>query len=306
MMDLERIAPELHKPVKAISRMPVPLNNRLGRAIIRRLGGVVSSTLEEGVSVEHVHDADVYVFRPAQCKSSAALLWIHGGGYVLGSPKQDYALCSQVAAELGVVVVATAYRLSPEHPFPAPLDDCHAAWNWMIASADSLGIDKNRIAVGGQSAGGGLAAGLVHRLHDEGGVQPVAQWLLCPMIDDRTATDRNLDAVGHRVWNNRLNRIGWTAYLGREPGGADVPPLAAPARRTDLSGLPPAFIGVGSVDLFVEEDRVHAERLRAAGVPCEYLEVEGAPHGFEAWASETRMAKDYLAEARRWLAGHLS
>ncbi|MCE7795841.1 alpha/beta hydrolase [Sphingobium sufflavum] len=236
-----------------------------------------------------------------QAGLGGALLWIHGGGYVISGPAQDDAFCIAVAREQGLVVVSVDYRLAPEHPFPAPLVDCHSAWTWMQAQAVALGIDPARIAIGGQSAGGGLAAALVQQVHDEGGPQPVAQWLFCPMIDDRTAARIDLDQIGHRLWSNRNNRTGWEAYLGREPGAVDPPPYAAAARRTDLAGLPPAWIGVGTVDLFCEEDRVFADRLREADVDVTFRLVDGAPHGFESWASGTDIAQAYLVEARAWL-----
>ena len=136
----------------------------------------------------------------------------------------------------------------PEHPYPAALD-AHAAWTWLRGHAAA-----ERIVVGGQSAGGGLAAALVQRLYDEG-ERPRAQWLFCPMLDDRTAARRGLDDAGHRVWDNRLNRFGWRAYLGTEPGAPGVPPYAVPARRDDVAGLPDTWIGVGDIDLFHDEAR---------------------------------------------------
>jgi acetyl esterase/lipase len=211
--------------------------------------------------------------------------------------------------------VSVEYRKAPEHPFPAALDDCNAGWEWLQRNAVSLGISPARVAIGGQSAGGGLAAALVQRLHDAqstageptagepiaGGPQPIAQWLFCPMLDDRTAARLELDRVGHRVWNNRANRFGWSSYLGTTPGSPAVPPYAVPARREDLTGLPPAWIGVGDIDLFHEEDRAYAERLRAAGVEATLHVVPGAPHGFEAWAPKTNLSRAYVGSALDWL-----
>jgi acetyl esterase/lipase len=198
-------------------------------------------------------------------------------------------------------VVSAEYRLAPENPCPAAIDDCHTAWTWLRERAASLGVDPARVAVGGQSAGGGLAAALVQRLHDEVGPQPLAQWLFCPMLDDRTAARRDLDRVGHLVWNNRLNHFGWRAYLAAEPGVSKVPRYAVPARRGDLSGLPPAWIGVGDIDLFHDEDRAYAEQLRADGVETQFEVVPGGPHGFEAWGRDTEVGRTYLAAARTWL-----
>ncbi len=220
---------------------------------------------------------------------------------MIGCAAQDDRFCANSARELGIVVVSPEYRLAPEFPFPDPLDDCYAAWHWFQKSAGQLNIDKTRIAVGGQSAGGGLAASLAQRLHDAGGIQPVAQWLFCPMLDDRTAARRELDAVGYRVWDNRQNRSGWRAFLRTEPGAERVPEYAVAARRPDLRGLPPAWIGVGDIELFFDEDRTYADRLSAAGVDCTLDIIPGAPHGFESFAPHTSLAQDYLSRARDWL-----
>jgi acetyl esterase/lipase len=259
------------------------------------------------VTLEHAKAGRVplCLYRPAERRSGAALFWIHGGGYLIGRPAQDDRFCAEVAAQLGIMVVSVGYRLAPEHPFPAPLEDCHAGWAWLQRAAPSLGIDPRRVAIGGQSAGGGLAACLVHKVQDEGPGKAAAQWLFCPMLDDRTAARRDLDAIGHRLWGNADNAVGWRAYLAAEPGGVSVPPCAVAARREDLARLPPAWIGVGDVDLFAEEDRAYAERLSRAGVKTTFVTVPGAPHGFEAWAPHTEIARRFLVGARDWLADAL-
>ncbi|GAA5026623.1 alpha/beta hydrolase [Microbacterium fluvii] len=260
----------------------------------------------EGVTREFValgEGSGAHVFRPA-APSGAALLWIHGGGMVIGAAAQDHARCGELAADLGLVVVSAEYRLAPEHPYPAPLDDCHSAWEWLLAHAADLGVAPSRIAIGGQSAGGGLAAGLVLRVHDEGGVQPAAQWLFCPMLDDRTAADRSRDGIRHFLWNNRSNLAGWNAYVGKA-GAARVPAYAAPSRRDDLAGLPAAWVGTGDVELFFDEDRAYAERLLAAGVDTTLDVVHGGPHAFESLAPGTSVARKYNARARAWLAAAL-
>ncbi len=310
MIALSRVAPELRKETRIMS-VPLPFGSAWGRALLRRLFALVPEVKQDAVRIDTPTGTPVplRVYTPWERKGderdSGALLWIHGGGYIIGGVKQDDSFCIAAAQELGIVVVSVGYRLAPEHSFPLPLDDCHAAWTWMEKQAVALGIDPARIAIGGQSAGGGLAAALVQRVHDEGGPQPVAQWLFCPMIDDRTAARTDLDAIGHRLWNNCNNRTGWHAYLGQEPGASDWPPYAAPARMADVSGLPPAWIGVGDIDLFHAEDCTYAERLRDAGVDVTLRIVEGAPHGFESWAADSDMAQAYLAEARAWLGGRL-
>ncbi len=224
---------------------------------------------------------------------------------MIGSARMNDRLCGETAHQLGVTIVSVDYRLAPKHPFPAAIDDSHSAWGWLIAHAAELGVDVDRIAVGGQSAGGGLAACLAQRLHDEG-ERVVAQWLFCPMLDDRTAADRAHDATGHFVWNNRSNLAGWSSYLGAAPGAASVPPYAVAARRDDLSGLPPAWIYTSDIELFYDEDVSYARRLQDAGVEVTLDVVAAAPHGFEAWATDTPLAQQLFANARSWLGTKLS
>ncbi|MCX6465945.1 MAG: alpha/beta hydrolase [Pseudonocardiales bacterium] len=300
------VAPPLRRALRLVP--PLRIRSPWARRLVRAGSRLIPSTAVRGVTVVVPDDAHpgVRVHLPGTRTSDAALLWIHGGGLVIGSAVQDDRHCSATARDLGMPVVAVEYRLAPEHPFPAALDDCHAGWRWLAEHAATLGVDPARVAVGGQSAGGGLAAALVHRLHDGGGVAPAAQWLFCPMLDDRTAARRELDGAGHRVWDNTLNRFGWASYLGVEPGAPQVPAGAVPARRDDLAGLPPTWIGVGDIDLFHDEDLAYAERLRAAGVPVRVDVVRGAPHGFESWAPDTDLARDFVAGARRWLRAELA
>jgi acetyl esterase/lipase len=211
-------------------------------------------------------------------------------------------LCLSTAERLGVVIVSVNYRFAPEHPFPAAHDDVRTGWLWFLEHAAEWGVDPRRIAVGGESAGGGLAASLVHRLHDDGGVQPAAQWLFAPMLDDRTAARRELDEERHFVWDNLANHEGWSGYLGAEPGMADPPRYAVPARRTDLDRLPPTYLAYGDIELFAAEDRAYADALEAAGVPVTTDVVAGAPHGFENWAHGTAVAQAVTARAQSWLA----
>ena len=304
-MELDRVAPELRGPMRMAGAPGI--EHRLGRRLISAGLAVMPSGKVDSVVLEKrsASGRDLRVHRPHVARSSAAFLWIHGGGYVLGRAVLNDRLCGEIARELGITVVATEYRKAPEHPFPAALDDCHAAWTWLQREAASLAIDPARVAIGGQSAGGGLAAALAQRLDDEGGIQPVGQLLFCPMLDDRTAARLELDAVDHFVWNNRKNRFGWRSYLGAEPGTGTVPPYAVPARRDDVAGLPPAWIGVSEIELFHGEDIAYAERLRAAGVPTELDVVADAPHGFESWAPDTAIARQHQARASGWLRGIL-
>lgn len=257
----------------------------------------------EGVRLEVLNENQppLRVYHPEIKKTNGALLWIHGGGYIIGSAGLDDRFCALTARELGMIVVSVDYRLAPDFAFPVPLEDCFAAWNWLQQSAGSLGVDPKKIIAGGGSAGGALAACLVQRVHDAGGNKALGQWLFCPMIDDRTALRRDLTGLKHPVWNNSQNALAWRFYLNAEPGEENLPRYSVPARREDLRGLPPAWIGVGDVDLFYEEDRKFADRLIAAGVDVEFESVPGGPHGFVAWAFDTEFTQDHIAKAHRWL-----
>ncbi|OBK81353.1 alpha/beta hydrolase [Mycolicibacter heraklionensis] len=231
--------------------------------------------------------AGVRVFRPPNraADPGPALLWIHGGGYVIGTAAQDDRLCRRFSAELGATVASVDYRLAPQNPYPAALEDCWAA---LTRLAELPGVDPARIAIGGASAGGGLAAALAQLAADRGEVSPVLQLLVYPMLDDRSAA---LPAnSGYRLWNPRSNLFGWTAYLG----DAD-PQVAVPARRADLSGLAPAWIGVGTLDLFHDEDLAYAQRLRQAGVPCKVETVRGAFHGFDLLMPKVAVSRAFFA-----------
>lgn len=215
--------------------------------------------------------------RPDRPRDSAALLWIHGGGYVSGTAGQSTQRCRRWARRENVLVASVDYRLAPEHPFPAGLDDCFAALAWLHENAAALRIDPSRIAVGGDSAGGGLAACLAQRAHDAG--LPVAfQLLVYPMLDDRTCLRTPPTGVGELLWTPASNRFGWASYLGHEPG-AEAPDYAVAARRERLAGLAPAWIGVGSIDLFAAEGAAYAARLAEAGVPTAFELVEDFYHG---------------------------
>ena len=229
-----------------------------------------------------------------------AVLWIHSGGMILGSPQFEAPFSGRLAHELGAIVVSPDYRLAPEHPFPAALDDCMATLRWMLASADELGIDPQRIAVAGGSAGGGLSAAVAQRSHDER-IPLRAQVLIYPMLDDRTALREDHGRRGQFMWTPAGIKYAWTAYLGREPRMSDAPEYAAPARRTDLAGLPPAWIGVGDLDSLYEESVGYAEQLKACGVPCELITVPGMYHGADLVASKAASMREFC----RSYVGHL-
>ncbi|WP_046319742.1 alpha/beta hydrolase [Mycobacterium sp. UM_Kg1] len=232
-----------------------------------------------------------------------AVLMLHGGGMIVGSALLELSTYGRLARELDAVIVAPDYRLAPENPFPAALDDCMATLSWMRERAVTLGIDPDRIAVAGFSAGGGLAAAVAQRCHDEGlGLR--AQALVYPMLDDRTVL-RDSGGRGRLVWTPESNRFAWTAYLGRAPRMTDAPPYAAPARRANLSGLAPAWIGVGDLDLFYAEDLAYAHTLRACGVPCELLTVAGMYHAADGYAPRSAVAAAFMSSLRDHLRTYL-
>ena len=275
-MALDAFHPDLHLAARLLPRGAI--GPRMLRPV-RIAGGLMARKPPKDVRVEAVGPISVRVHRPPSSQSELpALLWVHGGGYVLGTAAQEDAVCRRFAQEVGIVVASVEYRLAPEHKFPVPLDDCHAALVWL---ARQPYVDPGRIAVGGASAGGGLAAGLALLALERGEVAPAFQLLSYPMLDDRTATRTDIDETDFRLWNNKANRFGWQSYTGLAPGSSEISGLAAPARYEDLSGLPPAWIGVGTLDLFCDEDRSYAGRLRAAGVQCDLEIVEGAFHGFD-------------------------
>ena len=210
---------------------------------------------------------------------SKAVLYLHGGGYVIGTYDMDGATLDRWCLELGVVGVSVQYRLAPETPYPGPIDDCYAALQWAYEHAAELGVDRDAIGVYGLSAGGGLAAALALLARDRGKVPLAFQLLDCPMLDDRGGTP-SIRARGLRMWKADSNEFGWRSYLGRRYGTDDVPPYAAAARATDLSGLPPSCIVVGAIDGFRDEDVDYASRLNQAGVPCELHVIAGLPHAY--------------------------
>jgi acetyl esterase/lipase len=209
------------------------------------------------------------------------ILHVHGGGYILGDADMTGPTDEAYALKLGAVVVSVDYRLAPETPYPGPVEDCYAGLAWLHAEAERLGVDRSRIAVTGESAGGGLAAALVLLARERGEIPIAFQHLVFPMLDDRTVVDPDPSPYfGEFIWPPAANRFGWTSLLGAEPGGPDISPFAAPARATDLSGLPPTYIICGALDLFLEENLDYARRLMRAGVDTELHVYPGAPHGF--------------------------
>ncbi len=253
------------------------------------------------VVVDETRGVIVRVHRPQGSTGPRPCVFsIHGGGYIIGNRDMDDAKLGRWAEHLGVIGVSVEYRLAPEVPYPGPLDDCYDALVWVFEHADELSIDRDRVGVAGVSAGGGLAAALAIRARDSGGPALAFQLLECPMLDDRQHTHSSrLDDLP--IWNRHANTFGWQSYLGARYGTDDVPPTAAPARADDLTGLPPAFVAVGSIDGFHDEDLDYATRLNRASVPTEVHVYPGAPHGFQLFEGSAvtvqaaRDADDWLA-----------
>ncbi len=225
-----------------------------------------------------------------------AVLHIHGGGFILGRMQDTFVASQQLSEELDCVVVEVEYRLSPETVFPGPLEDCHTALVWLHANAAELGVNSSSIAVMGESAGGGMAAMLAIAARDRGSVPLCYQVLIYPMLDDRTGTTRRVPPfIGTIGWNEAGNAVGWSSLMGVPAGSDRVPIGAVPARTSDLSGLPPTFIGVGAIDLFVDENIAYAQRLIAHAVPTQLLVVPGAYHGFDFIAPLSRASRTFIA-----------
>jgi len=235
----------------------------------------------------------IYVIN-AGGKDRPAILHTHGGGFVMGSAASEIPGKQTMARELDCVVVTVEYTLAPEATYAVSTAQNYAALKWLHANAASLGVDRARIAVMGESAGGGLAAMLAIAARDRGEVPVMFQCLVYPMLDDRTGSTRMPPwPIGQLAWDAPANRFGWRSFLGRAPGTAGVPAAAVPARTASLRGLPPAFIGVGSIDLFVDEDIAYAKRLIDAGIPTELTIVPGAFHGFDGAGASTSIGKEF-------------
>lgn len=240
------------------------------------------------------------IYRPRDAQLPLPCIYhIHGGGYVGGSAGQLEPLHRVAAHELDCVIVSVDYRLAPENPYPAGIEDCYAGLAWTFANAGALGVDASRIGVMGESAGGGLAAALALLARDRGAYKLAFQHLIYPMLDDRTciATTPN-PVAGEFIWTPHNNRFGWTSLLGGAPGAADVSPYAAPARATDLAGLPRTFIACPTLDLFIDEDIGYASRLMRAGVPVELHVYAGGFHGFDIFGGEAPISVRARADSR--------
>jgi len=244
----------------------------------------------------------VLTYRPVRSDSPLpVILHIHGGGFVMGAPEMKDVENRLFASELKCAIYSVDHRLAPEAPHPGPVEDIYSVFLWLHANASQLGLDPARIGIKGESGGGGFAAGAALYARDRQGPKFAFQHLIYPMIDDRSAVRKDLHpCVGEFVWTQENNYFGWRSLLGAEPGSAGVSPYAAAARAADVSGLPPTYISVGGLDLFLEENLTYADRLSRAGVPVEFHLYPRAPHGFYR-APNARVTKQAERDTREAL-----
>ncbi|MGZ4201875.1 MAG: alpha/beta hydrolase [Thermoleophilaceae bacterium] len=317
---LERVDPELRDGLAAFEAIELTGNELRGDHIgtVRRLAReTAASVLAESPPNDRVlredreapgpnGDVRVRLYRPAEATEALpCLVWIHGGGMVFGAPEQDELGLDALAEQVPCVVASVEYRLAPEHPYPTPLEDCYAALLWVAETADELGVDPTRIAVGGGSAGGNLATAVALLARDRGGPAPVFQLLVYPMLDDRCATASMAEFPDSLSWTLEHTRAGWDALLGERAGGDGVDGYAAPARADDLSGLPPTLIQVGDIDVFRDEDIHYATRLLRAGVSAELHVYPGVYHAADFLVPEARSSVRMSEERIEALRGAL-
>lgn len=295
---------EFHPDLKLARFIPKPGGGPRVTRMVRRLkvpaARVPHDMRVENIAVPGRGDSPLTrlrVYRPTRLDGATpALLWMHGGGYFMGNVEQDDRRCMAIARELGITVAAVSYRLAPEHVAPAALDDAYACLSYLCENSAALDVDPTRIALGGTSAGGGLTAGLALLAHDRGEYQPVFQLMAYPVLDDRSALRRDRDDRNVRLYTADGHLLTWRWYLGTEPGGPDVSEYAAPARRADVSGLPPAWIGVCTFDVLHDEGVDYARRLNDAGVPCDLHVVQGGFHGFDVLFPRTQVTRTFRDE----------
>ena len=308
---MERLDPELVAPLEGfLGALGGGLDLENIAATRAMLDSIVAAINAEAPAIEGVEtedrqvpgpagapDVPVRIYRPAnRSEPLPALLWMHPGGWVLGSLEMEHLMAAQLAKDAQAVIVSVNYRLAPEHPFPAAPEDCYAALKWVAAQADELGVERTRIAVGGSSAGGALAAALALMARDRGDVDLCLQFLLYPPLDDRHVAPAATQEPDTLFWTRGNSLVSWQAYLGDRFGADDVPAYAAVARAKDLRGLAPAHLAVGSLDLFAKDNLEYARRLIEAEVPTELHVYPGVCHAFDAFAPQSRVAQRFAGE----------
>lgn len=299
---LAPIAPELRASARQMIENGFP---PITEEMLRNMpegGGPPAGELLPGVPVAErdipaqgaLPGVKLFVINSDPSLARPAILHIHGGGRVVGSARGELLYLQETAQALDCTIVSVEYRLSPRATFHQSTEDTYAGLKWLHDNAADLGVDRSRIALMGESAGGGHAAILAIKARDRGEIPVLFQSLVYPMLDDRTGSSAPVPAhIATVGWSPPENRLGWRSFLGMEPGTPQVPPAAVPARVDDLAGLAPAWIGVGGVDLFAAEDMEYARRLTLAGVPTELLVLPGGYHGFDRVAPDTSLAATF-------------
>jgi acetyl esterase/lipase len=299
---LDALSPELKEPLTAdgIPAVRRALDELAPSDAELRRGGAVD-VVERNVSTD-AGDLQLLVCRPRNLSGPAPGVYvIHGGGMVAGDRRSDLEVPLGWIEQLNVVVASVEYRLAPEHPYPAGVNDCYEGLRWVAANAASLDIDPKRLVIAGSSAGGGLAAAVALMCRDRGGPSLAGQVLMCPMLDDRQQTPSSREAVPNGLWDPQSNQTGWIALLGEARGTVDVSPYAAPARASDLTNLPPAFIDVGAAEVFRDEDVDYAVRIWQAGGEAELHVWPGGYHSFDVLVPDAPVSRAARAARVDWL-----
>ena len=291
-----RITADLIPAMRGAVGMPRPTVEELSR------GGAFSVEERSVPGPPGAPEVSLLICRPATATAPVPVVYsMHGGGMIVGNNGMGTDVALDWAQELGLAVVSVEYRLAPDTPHPGPVEDCYAGLVWTAEHAAELGFDPTRIVLAGVSAGGGLAAAVALMARDRGGPELAGQLLMCPMIDDRNDTPSARQMAGVGLWDRDANETGWTALLGGARGGPDVSPYAAAARATDLSGLPPAFIEVGSAETFRDEDVAYASRIWRCGGVAELHVWPGGFHGFTEMAPHAQVSRDARVAQLQWL-----
>ena len=306
ILDYDQIDPLLLPALENFPPLDITRDNL--SAVREMLAQMPSSPKPEGVIESKAtistdsSELDIYIYRKSDRANQPAVVWIHGGGYIFGSAEDDRSM--RIATECDCTVFSVDYRLAPEHPFPAGPEDCYAALQWLMTGKSGYDIDLDRVALGGASAGGGMAAGVILMNRDRDNFPLALQLLIYPMIDNLHATSSG-QYENHPVWNRATSDNAWEMYLGGTPDH-DASPYAAASRAVDLSGLPPAYICVGTIDLFRDEDIAYASRLTAADVATELAVFPGVYHAAETFVPEApvsqRLARSFIAALKDSLA----
>lgn len=307
----DQVDPELREPLEQVLAAMgggIDLSNVPGmRAMLDGMTAAVKAQAPpiEGVAmtdgkapgIDGEPDTAFRIYRPeAASAQPPALVWMHAGGFTLGGIEMDDLMAAQLAKDIGCAVVSVEYRLAPEHPFPAALNDCYTVLNHVAVNGQSMGLAPDRIAIGGASAGGGLAAGLALMARDRGRIEIAHQLLIYPAINDKNTAPADAQHPDTLFWSRANNISAWKYYLGDSAGTDDVSAYAAPYRADDLSRLPPAYIAVGSLDLFIDDNVEYAKRLEAAGTPTRINVYPGAFHAFDVFAPASALAQRFIAD----------